>query len=93
MKYGQNLTFCSLVMALNNGQKNVFADLYDVTVRVIFDLLVRKCDHHFILLDISVKFRQILAYGQEHAFLRSWGNVRKSHQGIPEILHSGECNR
>ena len=54
-----------------NGLKNVFADIYDVTVRVIFDILVVKCDHYFILLDISVKFCQILAYGQEHDFLRS----------------------
>lgn len=60
--------------------------IYDVTVRVIFDLVVVKCDHYFILLDISVKFCQILAYGQEHDFLRSWGSVQKSHQGIPSTI-------
>lgn len=39
MKYDNNLTFCSSVMVLNNSQKSVFAENYDLTVEMTFDFL------------------------------------------------------
>ena len=38
MKYGHKLPSCSLVMLSNNSQKIVFAEYYDVTVTLHFDL-------------------------------------------------------
>lgn len=45
-------------MALDNGQKSVFADSYDVAVRQTFDLLHIKCRNFliFIPFDICVEF-------------------------------------
>ncbi len=37
-KYGHNLQLCFWVMMLNNKQKNVFVENFDVTMKLTFDL-------------------------------------------------------
>lgn len=37
-------SFCSQIMGLNNGQESVFAEYYDVALKMTFDLFDIKCD-------------------------------------------------
>lgn len=43
-KYGHNLSLCSPVMPLSNGQKSIFAD-YNIKVTLTFDILDVKCNY------------------------------------------------
>lgn len=62
MKYGHNLPFCSLVMALSNGQKRTLAEHKDVAMKLTFELLhIKLLQLFFVLSHICMQL-----YSQRH---------------------------